>query len=135
MANAPTQDTIIAQGVRLEGDFVSQGDVIIEGEVNGSIQTTKDLKIGESALIQADVVTSNAIVAGEIRGNISAKNQLNLTETSKVHGDIAAKILTVAPGAQINGRVAMENGSAEVEEKPKAPRATKAKEDVEVEEK
>lgn len=101
------QQTIIAQGVRVEGDFTSQGDVLIEGEVTGNVQTSQHLRIGESAKIQADVSAENAVVAGEVRGNISVEGKLDLLESSAVHGDIEAGVLSVTAGAKINGRVNM----------------------------
>lgn len=99
---------MIAQGVRVEGDFVSQGDVLIEGEVSGNVQTASDLRIGENAKIRADVVAQNAIVAGEIRGNIQIGGRLELLQSAKVIGDITADVLSVAAGAQVNGKITME---------------------------
>jgi len=101
------QQTIIAQGVRVEGDFNSQGSVLIEGEVAGSVKTAEHLQVGESAKIHAHVAAADAVVAGEIKGNVKIAGRLELTETSKVRGDIRAQVLTVAAGAEINGKVNM----------------------------
>ena len=101
------QQTIIAQGVRVEGDFNSQGSVLIEGEVAGAVKTAEHLQVGETAKIHASVSAADAIVAGEIKGNIKVAGRLELTESSKVKGDIRAQILVVAPGAEINGKVGM----------------------------
>ena len=101
------KETIIAQGVKVEGDFMSQGQVIIDGEVAGSVHTGQSLRIGPTAIIRADVSAKEASVAGVIEGNISVETTLELLESSRVNGDIEAQILTVAPGAKINGRVTM----------------------------
>jgi cytoskeletal protein CcmA (bactofilin family) len=101
------QQTIIAQGVRVEGDFNSQGSVLIEGEVAGAVKTAEHLQVGETAKIHASVTAADAVVAGEIKGNVKISGRLELTETSKVRGDIRAQILTVAAGAEINGKVGM----------------------------
>ena len=100
-------DTIIASGVKVEGDFVSEGNVVIEGEVVGSLKTAQDLHVGDRAKIHADVSAANATVAGEVRGNVMIREKLELTATSKITGDIHAKILTIEAGAQLNGRVLM----------------------------
>lgn len=100
-------DTIIATGVRVEGDFSSKGDVVIDGEVTGSVHTDASLRIGESARIQADVSAMSAVVAGDVQGNIRAGERLDLLETSRVHGDIEAQVLSIAPGAVVNGRITM----------------------------
>lgn len=101
------QQTIIAQGVKVEGDFNSQGSVLIEGEVVGSVRTAEHLQVGETAKIHASVSAVDAIVAGEIKGNIKVEGRLELTESSRVSGDIRAQVLTVAAGAEINGKISM----------------------------
>ncbi|MBU0531170.1 MAG: polymer-forming cytoskeletal protein [Candidatus Uhrbacteria bacterium] len=103
-----SQQTIIAQGVKVEGDFTSQGAVIIEGEVTGSVQTSENLQVGETAKIHADVTAAAAVVAGEIRGNIIIEGRLDLLETSRVSGDVHAQVLSVAAGAKVNGKVSMD---------------------------
>lgn len=105
--NNSSSDTIIAMGVKVEGDFVSEGNVIIEGEVLGSLKTAQDLQVGERARISADVVATNARVSGEIHGNVVVREKLELTATSHVAGDVYAKILIMNAGAQLNGRVMM----------------------------
>ncbi len=100
-------ETVIAQGVKVEGDFTSKGDVVIEGEVAGSVSVDGDLKVGQSARIAADVTAKNAVVAGEVQGNLNVAETLDLTASAKVVGDISATILTVASGSTINGRVSM----------------------------
>ena len=106
-------ETIIATGVRVEGDFTSKGDVVIDGEVMGTVHTDASLRIGETARIQADVSAASAVVGGEVQGNIRVGDRLDLLESSRVHGDIEAQVISIAPGAVVNGRVTM--GAAEVE--------------------
>jgi len=100
-------ETVIANSVRVEGDFVSDGNIRIEGEVSGSITTKRDLLIGEAAKITANVVAQNGTVSGELRGNLKVGERLELTATARVLGDIQAKILTVAPGAILNGQLSI----------------------------
>lgn len=104
--------TIIAKGVKVEGDFSSDGDVVIEGEVIGSIKTAGHFEVGSGAKIKADVSAGSAVVAGEIFGNLSVSGKLDLLENSRVCGDVTVEILSVVSGAKINGRVTM-NGKTE----------------------
>lgn len=107
--------TMIAQGVKVEGDFSSKGNVVIEGEVNGSVSTDSDLTVGESAKIQANVRAGNATVAGEIQGNLQVDDKLDVASSARIRGDVTAAVLVVAAGATINGKVSM--GSVPSEEK------------------
>lgn len=107
-------ETIIGHSVKVEGDFIGEGNVIVEGIVSGSLKTNKNLKVGESAHIFANVKVKNALIAGEVNGNIIADETIELTGTAKVNGDIKAKIITIAAGAVFNGKCSMggngENG-------------------------
>lgn len=99
------QETIIAQGVRVEGDFVSQGSISIQGEVIGSVKTDADLEVGETAKIEASVSARNARIAGEIKGNVEVQERLDLLASARVLGDIAAQMLSIEPGASISGKL------------------------------
>lgn len=113
--NGNEAETIIAAGVKVEGEFVSQGDVLIEGIVEGSLKTERDLRVGNKASISADVSATNATIAGEIRGNIKISERLELEPSAKLYGDVHTKVLVVASGAQVNGTIVM--GEASVAQK------------------
>ena len=101
------QDTIIAQGVKVEGDFNSKGNVVIEGVVLGSVKTNNNLQVGEKAKITASVSAHDAYVAGIIEGNVKIKEKLELSPTSRIYGDIEAKTLVITAGALFNGKCSM----------------------------
>lgn len=123
MAKHSGEETIIAHGVRVEGDFVSQGNVVIEGDVQGTILAGGDLRIGEEAKITADVTAANAVIAGEIRGNLHVSGKVELLASSKIIGDVSAETLSITSGAQVNGRITMDGTASE-----KVKKAEKEKE-------
>ena len=115
MPSSNGQETIIAQGVKVEGDFTSSGDVVIDGEVSGSIQTAASLRVGDTAKITADVTAAVAVIAGVVSGNVKIQDRLELLESSVIHGDVECRVLSVAPGARINGRLTMGSDVSEGE--------------------
>ena len=114
MSKNKTGETIIAHGVRVEGDFKRQGDVVIEGEVAGNVWTAGDLRIGNEAKIHADVIAKNAVVAGEIKGSLQVEGRLELLESSKIIGDITVDVLSISAGAQVNGKITMDGRKVEM---------------------
>ena len=96
-------ETIIGASVKVEGDFKSDGDVLVQGIVNGSLKTKGNLKVEEGAKIKANVEAANASVWGEIAGNVTVKDSLQLGESAKIAGDIITKILSIEPGAVLHG--------------------------------
>lgn len=112
MAHTQTGDeTIIAEGVKVEGDFRSNGDISISGELNGSLETTQSLNVGNSAVIHAQVSAKSAVIAGTVVGNIHVQESLDLLSTSNVNGDIQTNRISVAAGAIVNGKVTMGESS------------------------
>ncbi len=127
------RDTIIAQGVRVEGDFNSKGNIIIEGAVLGAVKTNNNLHVGERAKIAASVNAKDAFIAGEVQGNVKVKEKLELAATARVYGDIEAKTLVINAGAIMNGKCVMPdpNAPAKIDKKSKKEEAAVETEDVE----
>lgn len=101
----PTEaTTIIGEGVKLEGKFSGAGNVTVRGEVVGSLKTSDDILIEQSAKIEADVEAKNLTIAGEIHGNVLCHGQLRLLSSGKIFGDVTTAILSVETGAAIKGQ-------------------------------
>jgi len=100
-------ETIIGSTVQVEGDFKAQGDVIIEGKLNGKLKTKGNLNVGDRAEIQAEIEALNAIIAGKIIGNIKIKEGVEIMSTAQIEGNIETQIISVATGAKINGQIIM----------------------------
>lgn len=112
--NEETQaETIVGPSVKVEGELNSQGNVRIDGQVQGNIQTSQNLAIGEQAIINANIKALNAVVAGKVKGNLTVEEALEITETGQVEGDIAAKIISIAPGAVFRGQSQMNTSEGE----------------------
>lgn len=100
--------TIVGNSVKLEGDLILDEDITINGKVSGKISTSKNLGIGETAEIKANIEAENIVIAGKVEGDIKAKEKLEITETGRVTGNISAKTLSITPGAVFSGQCVME---------------------------
>lgn len=100
-------DTIIGPSVKVEGDFVTEGNIIVEGTICGIIKTSKNLKVGPTSRIFANVWAENALIAGEIQGNLVVSGKLELTPSAKIFGDIKTSVISIASGATLNGKCQM----------------------------
>jgi len=111
-------DTVIGHSIKIEGDLVSNGSIIVEGEVTGSVATEQVLRVGEKAKVKAEVKAREAFVSGKVDGNVNVSDKLELSETAEVNGDIQARVLTIAAGAVFNGKCTM-TGTTSVQEESK----------------
>ena len=109
--------SIISKGVNIEGKFVSQGNVRIDGIVNGDIFVSGNLTLGESSEVHGEVRAENLTLSGKVTGAVSVAEKVILEARSYLKGDLIARILVVEPGAFFDGKCTMadtENASAEL---------------------
>lgn len=100
-------DTVVGPSVNVEGDFASEGNIVVKGTVTGSVHTSKNLLVEPGAKIIANVKAGSATIAGEVRGNMKVKEYVELTATARVVGDIEAKTIAMEAGSLLYGKVLM----------------------------
>lgn len=105
-------ETIIGPTVKVDGKFFGKGNVVVQGQVFGSMKTHEDLQVDQNAVVKASVEARNIVVAGEIHGNVKALERLELTETAKLFGDVEAKTISMGAGAVLNGKCTMTEAAA-----------------------
>lgn len=108
--NIKNAETIIGPSIKVKGNFFGEGDIIIEGSLEGAIKTSNNLYVGQKAVIKADIEAKQAKISGEINGNLVVENYLELTATAKINGDIQAASLSIENGAVFNGNCVMTKG-------------------------
>ena len=113
-------ETIIGPSVKVKGNFNGQGNIIVEGTVEGSIKTNGNIFIGDKAKISASIEAKEAKIGGKIIGNIKIKNYLEITALANITGDIECASLSIEKGAILNGKWTMTVVDSTNQEKPKA---------------
>jgi len=111
-------ETIIGASIKVKGNFHGQGNIVIEGALEGSLKTDANIFIGEKAKVVANIEAKDLIIYGDVRGSLKVKNYLSLGTTAKINGDIQFGVLSVEKGAIINGQLSSsgETGKREVKE-------------------
>jgi cytoskeletal protein CcmA (bactofilin family) len=113
-------ETIVGTSVKLKGNLKSDGDITVDGNVNGEIKTKGVVTIGPNAHVIANVKAKKIIIAGTVQGNIEAGERLTIAETGRVYGDIVANILSISAGAIFSGKSTMLEKIKEPEIEPVA---------------
>jgi cytoskeletal protein CcmA (bactofilin family) len=114
------ETTIISAGVKIEGKVKSNGNIRVEGEIQGDIESLGSVIIGGNGEVNGQVQADVISIAGSITGTVKAKNRLTIEEKGVLKGDIFAKSLVVKEGAKFDGKCKMgESFSIEVPEPAK----------------
>ena len=93
--------SIISADLKIIGDLSSDGEIQIDGAVDGDIRT-KSLLVGETAHIKGEIVADSVFVHGSISGQIKSRS-VNLAKTARVVGDILHEDLAIDAGAFLEG--------------------------------
>ena len=93
----------ISAGTKVKGEISSDSDIRIDGEFEGKIISKGRVVIGESAVINGNIVGTNVDLWGKIKGNLYVKDTLSLKSSAKVEGDMHIKRLQVELNASFNG--------------------------------
>jgi cytoskeletal protein CcmA (bactofilin family) len=110
------------QGTTINGDVSTEGDVRIDGKVNGNVTSKSKTVVGTTGVIEGDILCQNAYIDGRVNGNIEVTELLILSKTALVVGNIKIKKLVVEEGAKFTGNCLMGMSIArnDNEEKPLA---------------
>jgi len=107
-ATAPKGSTLGAT-LRFKGDLVADEDLIVQGQIEGSVLHTRSLTIGAQGRVVGDIRARRIIVEGSVEGNLYALERASLRPGATVCGDIFAAEVVIDEGACLNGRIDMDN--------------------------
>ena len=97
----------IGKGTVVEGNIEASGNIRIEGKIIGNLKSKSKAALGQSSVVDGNVIAQNADVEGTVRGKVEITDLLVLKSTATVHGDISTGKLVVEPGAVFNGSCKM----------------------------
>jgi len=103
-------ESIIAQGVEIKGDIISQGSLRIDGAVEGKLNIKGDVVLGEKGRIKGEVKVDNLIVAGRVEGNVVASGRFEISANGYMKGDVTCSIMTIEEGGVLDGSSRMVGG-------------------------
>ena len=106
---------LIGPGTEIKGDLICEGDIRIDGRVDGTIKVGQRLVIGESGTVNGNIQADNVIIAGVVNGNIKSAQSTILHGKSNVKGDIYTSQIIIESGATFNGRCVMDTNYQSVQ--------------------
>lgn len=109
LSNFNEAETIIGESVQVKGNFESNGNIVINGILNGEIKTKGSILVGDKAKISANISAEEISVRGQITGNLKINGYIAIGSSAKIFGDIECSQISVEKGAEINGKVILNN--------------------------
>ena len=113
----------IGKAVRIVGQIFTKEDLNIDGDVEGSIESTDNkIIVGAHGRVQAGIKAREVVILGSVQGNVEATDKVDIKKDAKLVGDIISARISIEDGALFKGSIDIRKP----EPKPATPGAATA---------
>ena len=92
---------------RVIGQLYVEGDLRVQGTVEGEVVVTGDIEIDDTAKVKASVSGSDVSIRGQMNGPVTARRRLLVASSGTLIGDVRVARLIVKDGATLTGHISM----------------------------
>jgi len=96
--------TTIGPDAIIKGQLHFEKGLQLLGKVEGEIESTGQLFIGDGAVLTGDAKAGTIRLDGKVKGNLTAESRVQLSASARLEGDLSTARLEVAEGAVLIGR-------------------------------
>ncbi len=113
----------IGKSVTVKGELSGSEDLIVDGEVEGSITLRgQSLTVGPNGRVRANIEARNVVLFGRVDGNVHASERVDLRKSASLCGDISTVRIAIEDGAFFKGSIDIQKPETaqRIEAKPQA---------------
>jgi cytoskeletal protein CcmA (bactofilin family) len=121
-----SSQNIISNGTKIVGDLTSEGDLRIDGTIEGNITTPGKVVVGKSGIVKGTLNGTDAHFEGKFSGKLSLSGTLTLKSSAHIEGEVVIGKLEVEPGATFNVTCAMKGAVKEFHTRSEQKETTKS---------
>jgi cytoskeletal protein CcmA (bactofilin family) len=94
--------SVIGPDLIVTGNLETQGELLIDGDVQGDIYANR-IVIGQEARVVGELVADEIVVGGVVSGSIRGNN-VTFQTASRVEGEVYHRKLAIEQGAYFEGK-------------------------------
>lgn len=98
---------IVGTGTKFTGDIETNGDLRVDGTIDGNVISKGKLVLGANGNIKGTVKCGSAEVSGKFDGKMEVSELLSLKSTALFKGEMTVNKLSIEPGATFIGNCHM----------------------------
>lgn len=107
-AAAAERTAVIGPSITVKGDIGGEGDILIEGRVEGGIRVQRhDVTVGRQGRVVADIRGKRICVEGQVQGDLFGE-EVVIRGSGRVEGNASAARVTLEQGCHFRGSINME---------------------------
>jgi cytoskeletal protein CcmA (bactofilin family) len=107
-----SQSSVIGAGTVVHGNVSGDGSLQILGRVEGDVEMSGEVSVGDGGAVRGDVSATRINVHGAIQGDLRGTEAILLERGARVIGDLSAPRIGIGNGALIRGSVRTEGEPA-----------------------
>ena len=105
---------VIGPSIHIDGDVRGEEDLLIDGEVSGTVQLKNNsLTVGPNGKVKADVYAHSIYVDGYLEGDLYGSERVNIRKSAQVRGNVTSPRVSLEDGAKFKGSIEMDPQAAQ----------------------
>lgn len=114
----PHQTATIGPSMTIKGEIISREELVVDGEVDGSMQSQSLLTVGPNGKVRANIKAHEVAIYGSVRGNVEVTGKLSIREQGSLIGDIKCSGISIDDGAYFKGSIDITRPEPKVTTRP-----------------
>jgi cytoskeletal protein CcmA (bactofilin family) len=107
-ATADPARSWLGSSLQVKGEISGNEDLLIDGSVEGLVQVDdRNLTVGTTAKVSADIIAGEVVVYGKVKGNVRA-SRIEIKKEGSVTGDLTTPQILIEDGAYFKGSIEIE---------------------------
>lgn len=98
---------MIGAGTKFVGDIETNGDLRVDGVIEGNVTSQGKLVLGAGGRIKGTIKCASAEISGSFDGKMEVSDILTLKASAIFNGEMRIGKLSIEPGAKFYGTCAM----------------------------
>jgi cytoskeletal protein CcmA (bactofilin family) len=123
--NQAAINTLVGADTRVHGDLEFVGGCLVDGYVKGNVKAVKSehstLSISERGCVEGAVMVPHVLLNGTVKGDVRATERIELGPKARVIGNVQYKLIEMAIGAEVNGKLIHESENTTKDRQSKGP--------------
>lgn len=100
--------SIIPASLKFKGELSADEDLLIQGQIEGTIKHTQRVTVGKAGKVKANISAQVIKVEGTVWGDLHAERSVSVEGSGNLRGNIHAPSVRLVEGSRFNGAVDMD---------------------------
>ena len=106
---ATSGELVIGRGIQVKGQIGACKTLVVEGELDASVEV-ETLLLLEGGLFKGTAVVTSAELAGRLEGRLTVQGKLHLARSARASGEIRYRRIVIEEGGEIAGDISVLTG-------------------------